>query len=159
MCVYIELNLYIHIYWIGASPGGSEVKTVCSAGATEDAGLIPGSGRAWRRAWRPTPVSLPRESYDERNMVGYSPGGPKKWDMTEHAHTHNWTTLLCTWNAVSQLHFNKIHILKIQNQRDGTGRDVGGGGLGWGTHVHPWLIHVNVWQKPQYCKVISLQLS
>ena len=32
------------------------------------------------------------------------------------------------------------------------------GGLGWGTHVDPWLIHVNVWQKPlQYCKVISLQ--
>ena len=26
----------------------------------------------------------------------------------------------------------------------------------WGTHVHPWLIHVNVWQKPlQYCKVIQ----
>ena len=21
-------------------------------------------------------------------------------------------------------------------------------GLGWGTHVNPWLIHVNVWQKP-----------
>jgi len=34
------------------------------------------------------------------------------------------------------------------------------GGSGWGTHVHPWLIHVNVWQKlPQYCKVISLQLN
>ena len=37
-----------------------------------------------------------------------------------------------------------------------------GGGRGvWdgGTHVHPWLIHVNVWQNPpQYCKVISLQL-
>ena len=33
------------------------------------------------------------------------------------------------------------------------------GGLGWGTHVNPWLIHVNVWQKPiQYCKIISLQL-
>ena len=29
-----------------------------------------------------------------------------------------------------------------------------------GTHVHPWLIHVNVWQKPlQYCEVISLQLK
>ena len=33
------------------------------------------------------------------------------------------------------------------------------GGLGWGTHVNPWLIHVNVWQKSlQYCKVISFQL-
>ena len=32
-------------------------------------------------------------------------------------------------------------------------------GSGWGTHVNPWLIHVNVWQKPlQYCKVISLKL-
>ena len=32
-------------------------------------------------------------------------------------------------------------------------------GSGWGTHVNPWLIHVNVWQKPlQYCKVTSLQL-
>ena len=34
------------------------------------------------------------------------------------------------------------------------------GGSGWGTHVNPWLIHINVWQKPlQYCKVISLQLK
>ena len=34
------------------------------------------------------------------------------------------------------------------------------GGPGWGAHVHPWLIHVHVWQKPlQYCKAISLQLK
>ena len=33
------------------------------------------------------------------------------------------------------------------------------GGLGWGIHVNPWLIHFSVWQKPlQYCKLISLQL-
>ena len=26
------------------------------------------------------------------------------------------------------------------------------GGSGWGTHINPWLIHVNIWQKPlQYC--------
>ena len=32
-------------------------------------------------------------------------------------------------------------------------------GSGWGTHVNPWLIHVNVWQKLlQYSKVISFQL-
>ena len=43
--------------------------------------------------------------------------------------------------------------------RDGKGRELGAG-LGWGTYVYPWLIHVNVWQKPpRYCKVISLQLK
>ena len=31
-------------------------------------------------------------------------------------------------------------------QRDGMGMEVGGGS-GWGTHVHPWLIHVNVWEN------------
>ena len=38
-----------------------------------------------------------------------------------------------------------------------------GGGRGahdGGTQVHPWLIHVYVWQKPwQYCKVNNLQLK
>ena len=43
--------------------------------------------------------------------------------------------------------------------RDGLGREVGEG-LRMGAHVHPWLIHVNVWQNPlQYYKVISLQLK
>ena len=40
---------------------------------------------------------------------------------------------------------------------DGEG---GGGGSEWGTHVHPWLTDVNVWQNPlQYYKVISFQLK
>ena len=31
-------------------------------------------------------------------------------------------------------------------------------GSGWGIHVTPWLIHVNVWQNPlQCCEVISVQ--
>jgi len=30
-------------------------------------------------------------------------------------------------------------------QRDGMGREVGGGS-GWGTRVTPWWIHVDVWQ-------------
>ena len=43
---------------------------------------------------------------------------------------------------------------------EGSGGEGGGrGGLGWGIYVYPWLIHVNLWQKPlQYCKAISLQL-
>ena len=33
------------------------------------------------------------------------------------------------------------------------------GGLGWGIHIYPWVIHVSVRQEPlQYCEVISLQL-
>ena len=41
----------------------------------------------------------------------------------------------------------------------------GGEGGGWGVqdgvlHVHLWLIHVDVWQKPpQYCKLIIIQLN
>ena len=45
-------------------------------------------------------------------------------------------------------------------QRDGMGRDNPEGGSGWGKHVYPWLIQVNLLQKlPQYCKGISLQLK
>ena len=33
------------------------------------------------------------------------------------------------------------------------------GGSGWGIHVYPWLIHVNVWREPlQCCEGVSLQL-
>ena len=44
-----------------------------------------------------------------------------------------------------------------KTQRDGWGQRREGGS-GCRTHVNPWLIHVNVWQKPlEYCNVISLQ--
>ena len=43
---------------------------------------------------------------------------------------------------------------------DPEGWDGEGEGFRMGAHVHSWLIHVNVWQKPpQYCKLISLQLK
>ena len=43
--------------------------------------------------------------------------------------------------------------------RDGTGREVGGV-FRMGTHAHPRVIHVSIWQNPlQYCKVISFQLK
>ena len=44
-----------------------------------------------------------------------------------------------------------------ENPKDGVGREVGVGS-GWGTHVLPWLIHVNVWQN-HHSIVISLQLN
>ena len=44
---------------------------------------------------------------------------------------------------------------------EGWGGEESGRGVQDGaTQVHPWLIHVYVWQKPpHYCKVISLQLK
>ena len=41
----------------------------------------------WRRAWQPTPVSLPGEYHGQRSLVSYSPRGHKESDMTE------WLTL------------------------------------------------------------------
>ena len=49
--------------------------------------------------------------------------------------------------------------LVLWDNPEGWGRKGGGSGVqDGGTHVHPWMIHVDVWQKPpQYCKVITLQ--
>ena len=46
--------------------------------SAEDMGSIPESGRSpWRREWQPTPVFLPGKSHGQRNVVGYSPWGPR----------------------------------------------------------------------------------
>ena len=37
----------------------------------------------WRRAWQPTPVSLPGESRGQRSLVCYSPWGRTESDTTE----------------------------------------------------------------------------
>ena len=37
----------------------------------------------WRRAWQPTPVSLPGESHGQGSLEGYSPWGHKRSDTTE----------------------------------------------------------------------------
>ena len=41
----------------------------------------------WSRKWQATPVLLPGESHGQRSLAGYSPGGRKESDMTEHEHT------------------------------------------------------------------------
>jgi len=51
---------------------------------------------------------------------------------------------------------------KLVHWDDPEGCDGEGGGRGLrdGGHMYMWLIHINVWQKPQqYCKVISIQLK
>ena len=85
--------------------------------------------------------------------------------------SHVW--LLSPWNVTSWLNFNLNSSMGLavtestaadHPKGDARPRGIGWrgrweGGSGWGIHVYPRLIHVNVWQKPlQYCKAISLQL-
>jgi len=37
----------------------------------------------WRRAWQPTPMSLPGESHGQRSLVSFSLQGHKEMDTTE----------------------------------------------------------------------------
>ena len=56
--------------------------------------------------------------------------------------------------------FEKFFVRHWDEPEGWDGEGSGKGSSGWGTHVHPWLIHVNVWQKaPQFCKVISILLK
>ena len=46
--------------------------------------------------------------------------------------------------------------LVLWDKPEGWGAEGGGWGVqGGGTRVQPWLIYINLWQKPpKYCKVI-----
>ena len=126
--VYI---LYIHVYLHPGFLGGASCKE-CSRpckrhkryGFDPWVRMIP-----WRRAWQPTPVSLPGESHGQRSLVGYSPQGCKESDMTEvtqhiqfvstHIHTtyiytHIFTsTFVYMWVCMS--HFCPVRILEQRN--------------------------------------------
>ena len=48
----------------------------------------------------------------------------------------------------------------VTTWRDEVGREVGGGFWRKGTHVCPWLIHVDVWQRPsQYCNYPPIKIN
>ena len=50
--------------------------------------------------------------------------------------------------------------LMLWDNSEGWGGEGGERGSGWGDTVYPWLIHVDVWQKPsQYYKAIVLRLK
>ena len=88
------------------------------------------------------PVFLPEKSHGWRSLAGYSPWGHKESDMTERvAHTH---VFLNTDHGlyVEKKGQPRFEMYGIQGRWEGSS--------GWGTHVHPWLIHVNVWQNHYY---------
>ena len=55
--------------------------------------------------------------------------------------------------SASSMHGAGYSELVLWDNPEGWGGEGGGwGGPDGGTQVHPWLIHVDIWQKPpQYC--------
>ena len=87
-------------------------------------------------------------------------GRRRGWDVSREQH---WNMYIIICETDRQARFNAWdRVLRAGALGWPRGKGCRGkweGGSRWGTHVNPWLIHVNVWQKPlQYCKVISLQL-
>ena len=57
---------------------------LASAGDVKRCSFNPWVGKtSWRKAWQPTPIFLPGESYGQRSPGGYSPWGRKESDTTE----------------------------------------------------------------------------
>jgi len=66
-------------------PGGTSSKEpACQCRKRKRRGFSPCVGKIpWWRAWQPTPVFSPAESYGQRSLSGYSPWGHKGSDTTE----------------------------------------------------------------------------
>ena len=65
-----------------------------------------------RRQWHPTPVLLPRKSHGRRSLVGCSPWGRYKSDMTERLHFHSSLSYIGEGNG------NPLQNSCLENPRD-----------------------------------------
>ena len=66
-----------------------------------------------RKQWQPTPVLLPGQSHGRRSLVGCSPWGHEKLDMTEQLHFH--FSLSC----IGEGNGNPLQCSCLENLRDG----------------------------------------
>ena len=66
-------------------PGGTSGKEpTCQCKRHKKHRFNPWVGKIpWRRAWQPTPVFLPGESYGQMSLVGYRPSSRTELDTTE----------------------------------------------------------------------------
>ena len=76
-CPFLILLITSFAVWSSYSmgfPGGSSGKEpTCQCRLdVRHTGLIPGSGRSWRREWQSTLIFLPGESHGQRSLAGYS---------------------------------------------------------------------------------------
>ena len=62
----------------------------------------------WRREWKHTLGSLPRESHGQRSLAGYSPRGHKELDTTERLTLSLSCFLNITWHLLLCTFFKKM---------------------------------------------------
>ena len=85
-------------------PGGASSKESVHQCRTHNrCGFAPGIRNIpWRRAWKPTPVFLPRESHGQKSLVDYGTKGRKESEWLKrlqthtHIHTHMYLICICT---------------------------------------------------------------
>ena len=89
MWVFI-LNEKLSLYYINTDmhahkgfPSGSEVKNLPALQKLQEKWIQSLGGEYPVEESMATPVFLPRESYGQRSLVGYSPWGRKELEMTE----------------------------------------------------------------------------
>ena len=167
------------LFWPQSFPGDSGVKSPPDNAG--DISLIPGWEDpleeemathslilAWKIPWTEDPVRL--QSTGLQKELDIATGQQQLW-ASSHWLGSSQTMLMFGRTALKHVYYQVWNTSPVQVGcmkwvlRTGAlgwprGMGCGGrweGGSGWGTNVNPWLIHVNVWQKPlQYCKVISL---
>ena len=78
------------ISYLGFSGGADGTEPACQCRRHNRHGFDPWVGKiAWRRAWQPTPVLLPRESHGQRSLAGYSLwGSQSRTRLSTFQYTH-----------------------------------------------------------------------
>ena len=77
--------------WTESFTGGAVVskELACQCRRHKKCGFSPWAKKTpWSRKWPPTLIFLPGKFHGQKSLVGYSPWGRKKLDMTEHLCTH-----------------------------------------------------------------------
>ena len=105
MSLLLALNQhYITLLNIGFPGGTSGKESACQCRRCNRCWFDPWVGKIpWRRAWHPTPVSLPGKFHGLRSLAGYRPWGRKELDMTDwsdlclDSYQNMWRNLYLIW--------------------------------------------------------------
>ena len=112
----LSMWFFMQEYWSELSfppPGDFPNPGIKDASPALQVDSLPAESSVRRRQWQPTPVLLPGKSLGWRSLVGCSPWGRYKSDMTERLHFH--FSLSC----IGERNGNPLQCSCLENPRDG----------------------------------------